>query len=498
MENINNIILNADAYKNDHGRMLPKETTHIFSTVIARRGNQYNEEVVVFGYQFLIQEYLTKPITIADIDQAEHYILLHGYAFNRQRWEYIIEQHQGYLPLSIMAIPEGAIVPVGMPIITIENTDPQCAWLVSYIETMFLRSIWYATTVASESFALKKLLETALRKHCGHKDNDILLSDFALHNFGARGGTSFESEILSSMAHAISFKGSDGMLTNLMIDRYYYQQQPSNIAFVSSVIASEHSVSCANSDTENEDDFGIAVKMLDLLEQELERNNNQPTIISVVIDTYNAYRFVSEYIGIRLKDRVIELGKRGGKLVLRPDSGNPVEEPIMILKRLFDAFGYHINDQGYKELPPYLGVLQGDGINYHSITEIIERLEQEKIALTNLVFGMGGKLVLPEKGRDTYNFAMKAAAQKQHGQWLDLFKNPISDQGKRSLKGYVQTFKHQLNNDFKVFRLAEFEDALQQGYQNQMVEVFRNGKVRFSQNFKQVKERFLTDFKKRL
>ncbi|AWX13302.1 hypothetical protein CEP49_01445 [Mergibacter septicus] len=496
-----NLILDADAYKNDHGRMLPANTHYIFSTISARKASGYNSHIVAFGIRYLIQTYISQPITQAHIDQAEYYITLHGYQFDRQRWQYIVDQHQGILPLQITAIAEGNVVPVGVPLVNIVNTDPNCAWLVSYIETLCLRVIWYMTTVASDSFALKVLLESKLRQHNGITGNFSDLSAYHLHNFGARSCAGHESEIMSGMAHALCFKGSDSMTANLSIDHYYYPQH-SGIAFVSSVIASEHSVSSANSNTDTQDDFGIAVKMLDLLDQEIMRKkrvgDESQTIISVVIDTYDPYRFVKQYIGERLKSRVEQLKENNARLVLRVDSGNPIEEPIKIIQLLMTQFGYHTNAQGYKELPPYLGVLQGDGVEVESIQGILERLEAEKLSLNNLVFGMGGKLTHPTKGRDTYSFAMKSTAlgtitEKGEVIWQDLFKNPITDRGKRSLKGRFTTMKNHQTGEIQAISFNQKETALKQGFEDLMIEVF-NGKkqlagepVIFTQDFEDVR-----------
>lgn len=480
-----NLILDADAYKNDHGRMLPFGTDYIFSTISARKSSGYNPHLVAFGVRYLLQTYLSRPLTQFHIDQAEYYIKLQGYQFDRQRWQYIVDQHQGILPLQITAVAEGNVVPVGVPLVNIVNTDPACAWLVSYIETLCLRVIWYMTTVASDSFALKLLLENKLRQHNGVTGEYSDLSAYHLHNFGARSCAGHESELMSGMAHALCFSGSDSLTANLTIDHHYYTK-PSGIAFVTSVIASEHSVSSANSDSNLEDDFGIAVKMLDLLDQELARKqqlqDSSPTIISVVVDTYNPYRFVEHYIGERLKQRVEQLAKHNARLVLRVDSGNPIEEPIKVIKLLSEKFGYQLNAQGYKELPRYLGVLQGDGVEVDSIKAILARLDEEKLSLNNLVFGMGGKLTHPTKGRDTYSFAMKSTALGRvspQGEiiWQDLFKNPITDSGKRSLKGRFTTMRHLQTGEIKAVRFEHIDTAKAQGFVDLMQEVFNAKKL---------------------
>lgn len=488
-----NLILDVDSYKNQHGRMLKDDVEYIQSSIIPRRNKSdvFTSYVIPFGYIYAIKEYLSKPITKENIDEAEEFYQMHGDSFDRERWQYIVDKYQGYLPLKINAVKEGVHIPIGFPLVRVENTDPKCAWLVSYIETMFLRATWYGTTVATNAHAIKNILKESAKKTWSEK----AFIDFHLHNFGARGGSSLESEIISSMAHAISFMGSDSMQANRAIKNYYNFNKP----YVFSVMASEHSVSCSNADYEARDDFAIAVKMLDLLEEEIEKKEKlgkgfketgEQTIVSIVADTYDVYRFTDKYIGQLLKERIEKLAERGGKIVVRPDSGDPTTMPIEIIKMLMNRFGYSINAKGYKALPPYLGVLQGDGINGKSIQDILNNLEEEKLSLSNLVFGMGGKLVMPTKGRDEYSFAMKATAQKlkDSNEWQHLIKDPITDAGKKSLSGHISVFQNE-NGKMIVSEIERMEKDLDY-WKDVMVEVFNNGKVieENINNFDQIKE----------
>ena len=236
--------------------------------------------------------------------------------------------------------------------------------------------------------------------------------------------------------------------------------------------------------------------MLDILEQAVDRfqkTGKGVPVVSIVIDTYDAFRFVKDYLGRDLKDRVIELGKKGGKVVVRPDSGDPVEMPIRILEILLSIFGYTVNEQGYKVLPSYIGVIQGDGINSKSIRQICVELEKRKIALSNIVFGMGGKLTHPERGRDTFSFAMKASAQynSNDGHWIDLFKNPITDAGKRSLKGRVTTLKSKTDNSIIADRIELLD--INKNLEDMMIDVFLDGESLNESTFEEVRERANAD-----
>ena len=145
-DNFNNLILNSDSYKTSHWVQYPPGSEYMSSYVEARKGDF---DVVFFGLQAFIKEYLSRPITQQDIDEAELVITAHGLTFNRIGWERLLEKHGGYLPLRIEAVPEGSIVPVSNVVCQIVNTDPEFYWLPSYIETALLRAIWYPSTVAS-------------------------------------------------------------------------------------------------------------------------------------------------------------------------------------------------------------------------------------------------------------------------------------------------------------------------------------------------------------
>lgn len=470
-----NIILDVDSYKNDHGKMLPPDTQYMFSTVVPRKPNKYTSLIKAMGHQYAIKKYLSQKLEPWMLDEAEIELPEQGFEFDRSRFEYILNKYNGYLPLEIRAIPEGMVVPVGVATVTIVNTDPECAWLTSYIETMFLRICWKMTTVASICHDLYNYLDDMMFKHTGCRGK----VNYHLHNFGSRGADSLEADVISGMAHLGSgFNGTDCTQANRNI-KYFYNTTK---AYGISITASEHSVMSAWSDADNRDDYQSAVMMLDLLEDKIINKRGLP-IVSIVGDTYDIYRFTKEYIGTRLKDRIIQLGKKGGKIVIRPDSGNPEEVPIGIIKILMQCFGYTVNKFGYKILPSYLGVIQGDGINNDSIRIILRKLDEEKICLENIVFGMGSGLT-HDAGRDEFSFSMKATARFDGKCWIDLNKDPITDSSKKSLKGHVTTF---INRDTNTI----FSDKIELSNQGSnivdlMETIYYNGQIRKEYSFEDV------------
>ncbi len=316
-------------------------------------------------------------------------------------------------------------------------------------------------------------------RHSGIKDN----ISYHLHNFGSRGADSYEADVISGMAHLASgFKGTDCLQANRNIKHYYNTLNPIG----SSVLAAEHCNICAYSDSVKRDDFLAAEKMLDILDEAILRFKTTGCglpIVSIVGDTYNIYRFADEYLGVRLKDRIIQQGQQGGRVVLRPDSGIPEEVCIKCIEILMERFGYRTNQNGYKVLPDYIRVIQGDGINSRSIRRIVDELEQRKISLENIIFGMGGGLT-HEASRDEFSFSMKTTAMYDGHKWHDLFKDPITDTSKKSLRGRVTTYLDK-NGIYFAERL---------GYANSsatdiMETIFLNGKITVEYSFEEIVNR---------
>ena len=189
-----NIILNTDSYKCSQFKQYPSGTEYVYSYIESRGGEW--DKTVFFGLQAFMREYMTTPLTTADIDIAEKIITANGEPFNRAGWEYIVKQHGGKLPVEIKAIPEGTVIGTKNVLVTIVNTDPECYWLTSYLETALLRAVWYPTTVATNSYQSKKIIATALEN-----TGDPSGINFKLHDFGARGVSSQESATLGGMAH---------------------------------------------------------------------------------------------------------------------------------------------------------------------------------------------------------------------------------------------------------------------------------------------------------
>lgn len=444
MSVLNNLLLNADSYKASHYLQYPTGTSMV-SSYIESRGGRF-DKTVFFGLQMFIKQYLLTPFTQADIDEAEAVLTAHGLPFNRSGWEYILKQYNGVLPLEIEAAPEGSVIDTRNILVQVRNTDPACAWLTSYIETALLRAIWYPTTVATLSWHCKQVIQRYLAATSDSLDG----LPFKLHDFGARGVSSLESAAIGGLAHLVNFQGSDTLAAVMAARRYYNEPMA---AF--SIPAAEHSTITSWG---REGEKAAYANMLQQFAQ-------PGKLVACVSDSYDLWVAIDELWGGELKQTIEQ---SGGTLVVRPDSGDPVEIVAETIERLMAKFGFSLNGKGYKLLPPCVRVIQGDGIDLESLDNILAEMQRRGLSADNIAFGMGGAL-LQQSNRDTQKFAMKASAVCINGEWRDVYKDPATDPGKRSKRGQLALVRTP-EGGYETVRV----EALQ-GRENVLVPVYRNG-----------------------
>lgn len=458
----------TDSYKTSHWLQYPPGSEYVSSYIEPRgldinlqRASLNNVEIVNFGLQIFLKEYLQRRITIDDINMAEKIYKQHGVPFNRTGWIDILKKFGGLLPVHVQALPEGTIFSPRTAQVQVMNTHPDFYWLTSYIETALIRSVWYPSTVATISREVKKNIYKFLQDTCDNPDDEI---GFKLHDFGARGVSSAESAGLGGAAHIVNFLGTDtveGMLTAM---KYYNLEDVP--AF--SIPASEHSTITAWG-RENE---AMAYKNM------LDQYGGPNKLVACVSDSYNIYDAVNELWGRQLKEDVKNMG---GTLVIRPDSGDPKTVVMAVLQSLESKFGTTINNKGFKVLNPCVRVIQGDGVNPLSINEILHTMKNNGFSAENIVFGMGGAL-LQKLDRDTLSYAMKANAIRINGKWQDVYKEPVDMQSKSSKRGRLAVIKDP-NDKLVTIR----EDELK-GRKNQLVTVFKDGNIVKEWDFDEVRE----------
>ncbi len=446
------ILLNTDSYKVSMWKQYPENTTGVYS-YIESRGGQF-DATVFFGLQAFIKEYLTTPITQKEIDLAEEVWTAHGEPFNRAGWQYILDVHGGYLPVVIKAVPEGTAVPNKNVLVTIENTDPECYWLTTWLETALLRAVWYPSTVATLSKEIKKIIAGFLEE-TGTPES----IDFKLHDFGFRGVSSFESASIGAAAHLINFMGSDTMAGILFAKEYYGEPMAGF-----SIPAAEHSTMTSW----GRDGEVRAYRNM------LTQFAKPGAVVACVSDSYDVFNAAENLWGTELKQEIID---SGATLVIRPDSGDPEQVIMKLLKILGDKFGYTVNDKGFKVLNT-VRLIQGDGVNLTAIRAILGDMKVWGWSADNIAFGMGGAL-LGAPQRDDQKFAMKASAVKINGEWIPIAKDPITDPGKKSKSGRVTCYKN---------RDGSFRSGVEDWEEPFLQTVFENGKLLNETTFSQIRE----------
>lgn len=463
----NNLVLMPDAYKYAHHKFYYPGTTEIYS-YLESRGGMF-DETVFFGLQYILKEYLQgQAFTQQDLDEADVFlqqVFGRNDVFDKAKFQYILDKYDGRLPIRIKAVKEGAAVPTGNALMTIENTDPECYWLTNFLETLLMQA-WYPCTVASLSHEVKKVIKQYYAETATEGSEAGI--DYVLNDFGFRGVSSVESAGIGGAAHLLSFSGSDTLAGSVMAINYYNAQK----AYGQSIPATEHSI-CTLLGREGE---------LEVFKHVL---RSFPTgIIACVSDSFNIFKACEEYWGTELRDEILN---RKGTLVIRPDSGDPVMTLLRIFDILFDKFGHTVNSKGFKVLPPQVRVIQGDGVNYNEIKVIYKALKDNGISAENLVLGMGGAL-LQKVDRDTQKFAIKCSSAVINGKEVRVEKSPtemdangnISASFKKSKGGRLKLVK--VNGAYKTVaqdELPEIADELQT--------VFENGELVNSVTFEQVR-----------
>jgi nicotinamide phosphoribosyltransferase len=428
-----NPILTSDSYKYSHFEQYPAGTNHVYSYIEARGTNVPGvTEVVHFGLQKYIKDVLLTPISRKQVYEANDFCKAHGIPFNYEGWMRIVDVHGGFLPVTIYAVPEGTPVPLGNLMVRVANMDDQLPWLTSFIETDILRSVWYGSTVATMSREIKKVIKYWLDETSDNPDEEL---QFKLHDFGCRGVSSLESAAIGGAAHLVNFMGTDTVPGITMAMDYYN----ADICGYS-IPASEHSTMTLRGREHEQESYQA---MIDAYAA-------PGKIFACVSDSYDIYNAVAN---IWVKGGLLQQVKeKGATVVIRPDSGDPVQTPVDVIVLLMDLLKDEvtINSKGFRVLPDYVRVIQGDGIDIDDVKDILAKLYLAKISASNIAFGMGGGL-LQKVNRDTFKFAMKASAALINGNLREVYKDPITDSGKKSKRGILDLFRYK-DGSYKTLR----------------------------------------------
>lgn len=429
-----NTLLLTDSYKISHWRQYPPGTKRVFSFQESRGGRF--PEVVFFGLQYFLKTYFEGVVVTEErILEAKEVFAAHfgdATLFNEAGWRHILTKHGGRLPVEIKAVYEGSVVPVSQVLLTIENLDPEVPWLTNYLETV-ISMLWYPVTVATQSREMRKVILASLEKNGSPE-----LIDFKLHDFGFRGSTSVESAGIGGAAHLVSFKGTD-TLAAIMVARRIYGEAMAGF----SIPAAEHSTITSWGRKREVDAYRNVLEQF------------PKGLVAVVSDSYDVMHACSQFWGKELRELVMQ---RDGVLVVRPDSGHPPTIVVEVLETLGRSFGFSVNAKGYKALDPHVRVIQGDGIDFSMLKQVLEAVEAAGWSADNIAFGSGGGL-LQKVDRDTQKFAIKCSAVLIDDEWHDVMKDPVTDPGKRSKAGrFLNAGLEPVFRNGEILRTQTFTD----------------------------------------
>ena len=442
-----NPLLQTDSYKLTHAQQYPPGTSKIYSYFESRGG--WFKDTVFFGLQPLLADIVEQQAEFRrnpekHLENAQNFADKHigKGLFNREGWLHILKDHGCMYPITVKAVPEGTVVGVNNVLMTVENNCPKCFWLTNWLETQLVR-VWYPCTVATLSREIKKVIREFLET-----TGDTAGLDFKLHDFGYRGVSSRESAAMGGAAHLINFKGTD-TLAGIELLMEHYDADVCGF----SIPAAEHSTITSWGRSREAHAYANMLA-------------TYPTgLVAVVSDSYDIYNAISNIWGGELKEKVLS---RDGCVVIRPDSGAPHEVVLKTVSLLGDAFGYEYNAKGFKVLCPKVRVIQGDGINYHSIRDILNALKNAGWSADNVAFGMGGGL-LQQINRDTQRFAFKCSYIEIDGKGQAVSKQPVTDPGKNSKAGRM-VLSPDLGYGFQTIthtdNIVRTDDVLQTVFQN--------------------------------
>lgn len=440
-------LIHKDFYKVDHRRQYPKGTSLIYSNFTSRESRiESVQSHIVFGVQYFIKEYLIKQWneSFFKVDKElaiKRYKRIIDASLGKDTvpMDHLEDLHDlGHLPLCIKSLPEGSLCPLRVPCITLYNTVPRFYWITNFIETILSNVLWGAMTSATIAYEYKKILN----KWAKETEGILEFVQWQGHDFSMRGMMGLEAAVISGSAHLLSFTGTDTIPAIDFLERYYNADCEKEL-IGGSVPATEHSVMCTGG---KETELQTYVRLL---------TEVYPSgIVSIVSDTWDFWRVLTETLPL-LKSIIIS---RDGKLVIRPDSGNPVliicgdpdakvgsPEYKGALQILFETFGGHSTENGYRHLDKHIGLIYGDSITLDRCQEICKRLAEKGFSSTNVVFGIGS-YTYQYVTRDTLGFAMKSTYSEINEIPQIIFKDPKTDNGiKKSAKGLLR-----VNEDFTL------------------------------------------------
>lgn len=477
-------ILLCDTYKTCHNRMFPENLTKLVSYWTPRKSMLKDQnEMVFFGLQAFIKEYLLNGFNENFFDLPESLVIeQYSNTMNTQlnSIDYDVRPildlyHLRYLPIQICALPEGSLVPMGVPCIEITNTHPDFAWVVQWIECILQVELWKPCCHATIGHMYRELANYWYDKTTYNANPAMAASDF-----GMRGMSCMTEAERCSASWLLSFNKTSTIPAINYIS-HYYKSDCKELGIGIGAVSTEHAVMSSNYAVDG-DEITFVKRLLTELYPD--------TSFSMVSDTYDYWNMIDNILPQCKK----EILNHHGKLLVRPDSGDIVEISVKTVEKLWEIFGGTENEKGYKVLDPHIGIIYGDGCSLNNVKTIWKELERLGYAANNIVFGVGAfcfSAIIEKDGRmvattrDTFGIAMKATFGIVDGKPIMIYKDPKTDKNhlKKSHKGCCRITRD-YNNKFVC---EDGFDEIQNDHE--LKEVYANGVLFKNETFEEIRNR---------
>lgn len=486
-----------DFYKTDHRRQYPTGTTEVYANFTPRSDKlanmlpDFDHHIVFFGLQYFIKDYLIDCWNKTFFNQPRYNAV---FRYKRRMdtslgkdsisVEHIEALHDlGYLPIKIKALSEGIRVPIGVPVLTIVNTHPDFFWLTNYIESVLSCYLWQPITSATIAYEYRRLLS----KYASLTGSSLDFVRYQAHDFSFRGMTGYEAAAKSGAGHLTSFYGTDTVLAIDFMEDYYHAN-PDKEMIGCSVPATEHSVMCMGT---KDGEYATFKRLV--------TETYPQGILSIVSDTWDFWKVITEYLANpEMKHLILN---RNGKIVIRPDSGDPVKiicgdsdaekgspQYKGAIRCLWEIFGGTRTEIGnYCRLDSHIGLIYGDSITLQRANEILERLSADGFASDCVVFGVGS-YTYQHVTRDTFGWAVKATSGVVNNERRDIFKDPKTDDGrKKSAKGLLGVVKDDYLQS-GTLKLLDNLSVTQEQF-GLLKEVFKDGNLLYTTSLSEIRAR---------
>lgn len=476
----------TDGYKVDHRNQYPTGTSLVYSNWTPRKSRiEGVDKVLFFGLQYFIQKYIIDDFNQNFFSQPKEEVIQR---YKRRidnylgpdaiTYDHVEALHDlGFMPIEIKAVEEGTLVPMRTAMFTIWNTQAEFFWITNFLETIMSCVMWLPCTSATTAFQYRKILDQYAEKTGG----DLAFVDWQGHDFSFRGMAGVEAAMMSGAAHLLSFAGSDTIPAIDFLEEYYEADCEQEL-IGGSVAATEHSVMCMGTQDAEIETFKRLI------------NETYPSgIVSIVSDTWDFWQVITEFLP-ELKSDILA---RDGKVVIRPDSGDPVKiicgdatapegspEYKGAIECMWEVFGGTVTSTGHKLLDAHIGLIYGDSITIERCIAICEQLHQKGFASTNVVLGIGS-FTYQYVTRDTFGFAMKATYGEVNGKGREIFKDPKTDDGtKKSARGLLMVE----GRDGMVTGMKD-SATKEEEQQGMLQTVFKDGSFVQKTSLKKIRER---------